>query len=237
MKNYSKLINSKFLALILIFYFLVAWLPVYGREASSSSQEATLSAEKNIQQILEAVRERIQEKQSALKRRAYVGTLKSIAESTLIIKTKNGIKQANVSSKSAIIRISSQTKKKIKFEDLVIGDFTIAMGYLDKNKVLDTKRVVVSKKHKQEPKKEAIYGIVNKVNLKKKVVKIKEVRKEKEWNFKITNKTTVFQKTNGRLKKVSFKEIEAGSRLVTAGILEKDGIVNARRILLLSPIH
>lgn len=211
--------SFKFLVVVLTFAFLVLGSPAL-------AQEATPSSEEKARQILEAVRESIRERQLSPKRKAYVGTLKSIADTTLVLETKNGIKQATVSTEAAILRIEKETKKEVEFEDLVIGELTIAMGYLDENDVLQTKRVLISLKPEEEIKREAIYGMVEEVNLKKKTIKIESLKKETLWTLKITTKTEI---TNKEL-----EAIQPGDRLLAVGLPEEEeNLLTAHRIHIL----
>lgn len=189
---------------VLLFYCLS---PVFGQEATPSSEE-------KVRQILEAVKERIRERQLEPRRKAYVGTLKTIADSTLILETKNGVKQAKVSTEAAILRLDEKVKKEVKFEDLVIGELTIAMGYLGENEVLEAKRILVSETPPEEDKREALLGIVEEVDLKKKTILVKPLKKESVWTLKITKKTEIAKK--------EFEEIEPGDRLVAAGAPEEE---------------
>jgi len=213
---------------ILLFYcfFVLLFFCLPSVLAQEATEEAVPTSEDKARQILEAVRERIKAKQLAPKRRAYVGILKSIADTTLVLETRSGIKQAHVSTEAAILRISEKTKKEIKFEDLAIGKLTIAMGYIGDNEVLEAKRVVVSEKPKQEPKRDAVYGIVTEVDLKKKIIEIKEFKKEKVWSLKITSKTEIANK--------ELKEIETDDRLIVIGLPEEEeNILTAIRIHIL----
>jgi len=210
-----------FYSFIVLFFYCLS--PISAQEAT---EEATPSSKEKVNQILQAVKERIQKKQSQLKGRAYVGILKSIAESTLTLKTRNGIKQANVNKKAVVLQIGRGNRKKIKFEDLAIGDFTIAMGYIEENEVLDARRIVVSRKPKQEIKREAIYGVVKEVDLKKKVIKIEKINNKETYLLKITKKTKISPATK-------LKKINPGRRLAAIGIFEKENTLTAHQVHLI----
>lgn len=219
-----------YLLICLFAYLLIFTIPVKGQ-----SPTATSSSEDKARQILEAVKERIRERQLEPKRKAYVGTLKSIADTTLILETKNGIKQAKVSTEATILRLEEETKKEMKFEDLVIGELTIAMGYLDENEVLQTKRVIISLKPKEETKREAICGMAEEVNLTKKIIEIKRLKEEEVYTLKITSKTEMTQKSEEEMEKISLEEIEPGDRLLAVGLPEEEekNLLTAHRIHLL----
>lgn len=197
----------------------------------SFAQEATPSGEDKARQILEAVREKIKAKQMEPKRKAYVGTLKSISNSTLVLETRIGIKQVKVSSEAAFLRINETVKKEIKFDDLTIGELTIAMGYVADNEVLEAKRIIISEEPKEEPKREAVCGTIEEINLKKNIIVIKELKTEKTWSLKITSKTEITKKKEGEIGKIDLEEIETGERLVAIGFLgEEENSLKASRI-------
>jgi len=216
--------SKKFPLPYFLFCLCILWF-VFASPVRSQSPTATSSSEKKAQQILEAVREKIKASQLAPRRRAYVGALKSIADTTLILETKNGIKQAKVSSQAAILRLEKSKKKKIKFEDLAIGDFTIAMGYIEENEVLDAKRIIVKRKEKPEKKRLVLFGLIEEIDVKKELITFKEIRNQKTWQLKITTKT----KMNRQLKK-----IKKGERLVTISLPQKgNNLLNGLRIFIL----
>lgn len=104
----------------------------------STSKEASDSAS-----VDEKVKEKINETENPPT--SYLGTVTDIAETTIHLKnTTDELKQ--VSTESSTTYSNENTKKEIKFSDVAIGDFIIAMGYKNGNQVLHAKRIVVSKK-------------------------------------------------------------------------------------------
>lgn len=74
---------------------------------------------------------------------AYVGNITDIFENTIHV--RNGgeeIKQVSVSDSTTYT--NDITDKESSFEELAIGDHVIAMGFVNGNKVLETRRIVVS---------------------------------------------------------------------------------------------
>ena len=229
MKNYSSKLKTSYFLFVICHLSFVIYLSFVICHLSFA-QESTPSAE---EKILEAVRERIQEKQLTIERKAYVGNLKSIANSTLTLETKNGIKQVRVSSESAVIRINEKTRKEVKFEDLTITEFTIAMGYVGENEVLEATRLIINKEPKEEQKRDAIYGLVEEVDFKKEIIKIKEFKKEKNWDLEITKKTEITKKAENETEEIKLEEIKAGNRLVAIGTSEEENVLTTQRIHIL----
>lgn len=129
----------------IIFLTIFFFLPF-----SISAQESTSSAE----DITEKVKERLEkvakegEVLGESVKKAYVGTLQSLTQNTLNIKTADSTKQAAVTASAKII---GAKREALKIDDLEIGSFLIVMGYLTDKDVLDARRVVVSEKPKALP--------------------------------------------------------------------------------------
>ena len=207
-----------FLLVLLTFYFLL--LPF------ASAQEATPSATPTInakaQQFKEAFQEAVQGKIAEASRRAFIGTLKNIADTTLILETKDGIKQAAISTEAAILRDSGESKQTIKFADLAIGDFTIVMGYLGEKEVLEANRVIVNSNVQPKTNRKAIYGQVQEIDLKKETMIVKSLKDDQSWTLEIASskgRSASGRKITG---KEEFTEIEPGDRLIAAGTIANE---------------
>lgn len=172
--------------------------------SQSPTPEATSAAS---QFIIEANREKVISDQAEDGRRAFVGTLKSIANSTLTLETKDGVKQAKASTESAIIRASKTASKEIKFEDIAIGDLTVAMGYLTENDVLDAKRIIVSETTEKPITRKAVYGTVQEVDLKKRTIELKQIKDSQIISLTISSKAKISGKEE-------LEDIKSGDRLI-----------------------
>lgn len=78
--------------------------------------------------------------------KAYIGTVTDITDSTIEIKTMNSeIKQISVNSESTnVINAKGTTNKQVKVADVAIGDFIVAMGYINGNSVLAAQRILIT---------------------------------------------------------------------------------------------
>lgn len=78
--------------------------------------------------------------------KAYIGTITDISDSTIQIKTTDSQIQQIATNKFEVVAVDTKgtTSKTIKISDVAIGDFIIAMGYIDGDKVLDAQRILVS---------------------------------------------------------------------------------------------
>lgn len=136
-------------------------------EETSESTDSTETEE--VDSVREKVKEKIAEAQNNPK--AFIGTVTDITEKTLQIKNGAGeIQQISFSSEDTSFIKSGKTTSSIDFEDVGIGDFIIAMGYITNgNGVLETKRVLVLSEP-EELKRTIVLGEI--ASVEKKVVKI-----------------------------------------------------------------
>ena len=78
--------------------------------------------------------------------KAYIGTVTDIADSTIQIRTSDSQIQQIATNKNdvAVVNIKGTSNKNVKLADVAIGDFIIAMGYVDGNNVLDAQRILIA---------------------------------------------------------------------------------------------
>lgn len=78
--------------------------------------------------------------------KAYIGTVTDITDSTIQIKTTDSqIRQiATDKGNVAVVNTKGTNNKAVKITDIAIGDFIVAMGYVDGNEVLDSQRILIA---------------------------------------------------------------------------------------------
>lgn len=133
--------------ILFIFAILVAGFSTINNPIIHA-QDATDSAD--------SIRDRVREKiEDVLKNpKAYLGTITDKTEDTLQIKNKRGeIEFISVNPEEASFVSIGKTSKAIKFTDVAIGDYIVAMGFLSNeahtgskngNGVLDARRILVT---------------------------------------------------------------------------------------------
>ncbi len=138
---------------------------------------------------------------------AYLGTLTDITKNTLQInkflyakadkKEASQIQQLSVNDDTSFAKITKTTKE-VKFEDLAIGDFVIAMGFTNGNHVLKTQRILVT-----EPFKEAQKEI--------KVVNFSEIDKKQ-----ITTKTKIYSysQNDDKVKTIKSSDLKPENKVI-----------------------
>ena len=180
-----------------------------------------------------SVREIVEEKiEAALKNPlAYLGTVTDISEETLQIKSNGGeILQVATSPETTFVK-TGKTAKEIKFVDIAIGDFIVAMGYKNGNNVLDTKRILVTDAPTPTSRK-AIYAQVATAN--KKDLTAKLVKTQTEVKIVPTTSVSVQLRKDGKLSKIKFADIAEGDIVVAVGS-DENASFEARSILVIKP--
>ncbi|KKR30238.1 MAG: hypothetical protein UT61_C0010G0011 [Candidatus Woesebacteria bacterium GW2011_GWA1_39_8] len=183
--------------------------PIFAQEAASQSD--------TIRQI---VQEKIREALS--KPKAYIGTITDKTDTGIQIKTAAGeIQQVALDSQNTSFVKVDKTSKIIKFDDVGIGDFIIAMGFVTNNEILDAKRIIVTTQEK-EPERVAFLGEVveatnNGMTLAKKV-------SGEEIIVTLLNTASITKESDGEQVKARYAEIDSGDILLVAGVKDGDSI-------------
>lgn len=168
-----------FTAIAVLFYGLSVSYAVVA-PTSSPTGAPTAANEQVKESLQERLKKAADEKSSEAEkilgdteRRAVVGTLKDIAQTSLTIQVKDKASQlASIGDKTVFLRNGKSAKQ----SDLAIGDYILAMGYPGDGNVLDARRVVAL--DKQPPKTEYIIaaGSVIKINTTSKTFTVETVR-------------------------------------------------------------
>lgn len=170
--------------------------------------------------VRETLRERVEEKLTTLvnRPRSLLGKITDIQDSSLLIETKNGIKQLKLNQEINIIDNREDKKKTLEIKNLQIGDSIAALGFTDTKDILDTRRILVVSE--TTIIKRAVYGIVQEKSAGK--LTIKHPKKDETWTIKTDGKTKFSAKLDGKIGKVKFDDIEVGDRIISIGIPTKE---------------
>lgn len=171
--------------LLLSFWLLTATTTVRAQTASptvapTTSLQPTVSEVEVRESLQDRLRRAAEDKTDEAKkilgssdRRAIVGTLKDLSSNTLTIQLKNGGTRMSSIGESAVVL---RQGKAAKLEDLAIGDYVIAMGYLTTGDVLDARRVVAVDKPTSQPARMTLVGTISSVNEKSASLKVASAR-------------------------------------------------------------
>jgi len=218
---------------ILFIFFALLILP-----KTTSAIEGTVSGEK-IDTLREEIKKKVEEKlktiMSQQRKRGWVGTIKEKTEVSLKLKTKDKIRTTTISEN---IQIVGPKRQKINFENLEIGQQIIAMGYLQPDNNLEAKRIVVLPEKKRSEPPEIIFGTINDRSEREQVLAIGPTKNgNQEYEVLLDEKTHLFQRTNGKVEKINYKNLQAEQKIIAVLKPTKSNgsSFNAKLILLLSP--
>lgn len=148
--------------------YIVGAIPATAQTATGSSQtqeevdpEVLDSVKKRVEKTVEKVKGIIDSAEEKAKKRAFFGSLKNVTTSTLLIDAEDEVKQASFSAETKFV---GEDRDTIQAEDLAVGDYLIAMGYVNGNDVLDTARVVVVDEPDPLPKTQVLWGEITQID-------------------------------------------------------------------------
>jgi len=145
---------------------------------------------------------------------AYIGTVTDITEDTIQIKNGQDEILQIATNKDTVFVNATKATKEVLFKDVAIGDFIIAMGLKNGNKVLEAKRLVITSAP-EESKTKVIWAKVTKIDKNTFTANNLEIE---------TDKNTIFSTfdAEGKFTKFSLSKIEEGQALLLAGTQENN---------------
>ena len=178
-----------------------------------AQNDSTGSALINDEEINQSIKDRIKKVATqsgsliiAKKKIAFIGTIENIANETLTIKTKDEIKLASTSATTTYVRIPGNITQKL--EDVSIGDYAIAMGYINGSDVLETKRVILQSEAPKASKKTSVAGIISYIESDEGVIHI--LFKDQKTSVEVTSNTDLLIQTGAEQEEIDFSDLKKG---------------------------
>ncbi len=224
-----------FLSLILIASALLLIIPVFAEDTTPSADLSEDAIKANIKDRLEKVVKNQASgsatlAQSDLVKRAWVGTLEDISGNTLSVKTRGGSKQIEATSSSKIL---DDKRQSLKLTNLEIGSHVIAMGYLNNQGVLDTRRLVVS----PEPPKNPVQIYLLKISsIKNSTITATDISDSNQtWQISLSKKTVTTTASAGNLTEIVLTDFQENDRIIVVGKIDPKtpSVIDAARVHLL----
>lgn len=178
-----------------------------------------------------SIRQKVQEKvEAALNRpKAFIGTVTDIADSTVVIKTSKGeIRQISVTEDGVTVIKTGTVNKTVKTTDIAIGDFIVAMGYVNTNSVLSAQRILITSPL-VEPNIDSTIGSTKDVA---KSMTVASQRDGHEVTVTPDRQTSFYSYDSGRVNKSKFAEVEDGDQVILVTKAE-DETVSARSVFII----
>lgn len=134
------------------------------------------------------VQERINQIKEKVEKKAYVGIITEITDSTLTLTNFRGKQRVRILEETTII---STNKKEITVKDLAVDDKVIALGEPDTNETLEAKRVIVVAQPKTvTPKRLIFFGTISEINSKTTSLTLTKVKNPEQTLLVKIDKTT-----------------------------------------------
>jgi hypothetical protein len=161
------------------------------------------------------IRQKVAEKvaQALNQPKAYIGVVTDIADSTIQIKTTDSqIEQISIADQNiTVINAKGTNSKQVKLTDIAIGDFIVAMGYIDGNSVLDAQRILITDPA-GEPKINAAMGRVTDTS--KNSASVANLKDNQTTSLTPGAKTTIQSFSAGKFVATKLSNIGSGDVLI-----------------------
>jgi len=162
-----------------------------------------------------AIRAKVQQKvaEALNKPKAYLGVVTDIADATIQLKTADSeIKQVSTDSRTpTVVNIKGTNNKAVKLTDIAIGDFIVAMGYLNSSSVLSAQRILITDPV-TESKIDSFYGKVSDTSTK--LITVENLKDGKTSTVTPGTKTIVETYNQGQFLPSKIAGINSGDVLI-----------------------
>jgi len=169
---------------------------------------SSVSAEETIDESIKDRLKNVISQKTTSDALAHFGLITDITDNSITIATDQG---------SKVISISTETVQKGEPE---IDQFALAMGYLDQNQILNTKRLVISAQAPSTPpEREILIGDIK--DLSKNSFSINET------SIKIISSSEVYQIQKDELVETDFEELKEDEKIIVV-LDDKSNLLKAR---------
>ncbi len=169
------------------------------------------------------VRDKVAQKvaEALNKPKAFVGVVTDIADSTIQIKSlESEIKQISTADEAiTVVNSKGTTSKIVKLTDIAIGDFIVAMGYVNSNSVLLAQRILITDPI-SEPKINASLGKVTETT--KKVMTIASLKDSQNSEISPDSKTAFERLLSGKAERAKLTDVTQGDLIIYVSATGED---------------
>lgn len=210
-----KIKNNRIKSVSLLTFILISLYFINLSLKTPFAQEATESTVTN-QEVKENIKERLEKviKETDTTQRikkAWIGNLESIANNTLTIGTKEGPKLASISAETTFVRLPKRLA--IKSEDLEINAFTIAIGLLNGNQVLEALRVIIDEEPPAKTTRKSNFVIIDDFSQKDELLTVHTLPGD-SYTLEITKDTTIHHNLEGEMEELTTDDLQPQRKAV-----------------------
>jgi len=184
--------------------------------SSANAQTPTNTTGDEIQKLREVIQQKVKEKLQEIgqneivinPKKAYLGTITEISDTTLKIDAKTKIYEFTISEDATFINLK---QNKIKKTDLKVGQDVLVLS-LSKDTIVFAKRIIVVDPTKLQNNKNVTLGKIADISTTTSIlVLIPTNNKNRELQIKVDTKTEIITKDN---KTVKFTDLKKGQKIV-----------------------
>jgi len=182
--------------------------------SSTPSAQITTSPaeEEKVQEIRQAIQEKLTQIKEKIEKRAFVGNITEITDLNIILSNFRGKRRIRLNESTQVILAN---KKEGSAKDLAIDDKIIALGDLDTTETLEAKRIIVVPPPKTPPVKRLVFlGIISETNNKNSTLTITSSQNaNQKITIKVSSETSLSNPISPQ-DNPSFKSLSAGQKIL-----------------------
>ena len=186
--------------------------PTPSSASPSASLTPTAIETEKVQEIRKAIQDKLTQIKEKIEKKAYVGTVLEITDSTLTISNFRGKQRIRLSADTKII---GTNKKEITAKDIAVDDKIIAMGSVDENETLNAVRIIEVPVPKTIPAKRLVFfGSLSSIDNKNSSITVTSF-KNSEQNLSIKlDKNSQIINPNDPKAVIKFQNLGSGQKLI-----------------------
>jgi hypothetical protein len=160
---------------------------------------------------------------------ADIGSITDIAETTLQVKTEQGeILQVSAATDTDFVKNLDNKSTTIKLTDLAIGDYVVAMGTTNGNKVLEAKRILVTNPPGKIQRNILFGRIASSTN---KALTFVTLKDQKSYQIAYDKNTDFLVQTGDKVAVIKLAKIADDDMVFTFNNVGADGSLTARTVI------
>ena len=199
----------------------------------SGSLTPTTAEDTKVKEIRDAIKEKVNEIKEKIERRAYVGIISQITDSTITLDNFRGKRRVRITETTTII---GSARKEIKAKDLSVEDKVIALGIVSDNEILEAKRIIVVLIPKTVPaKRVVIFGSITAVDSKSSSITVTPTKNQDQTiEFKLEKETDLVSQADPKAN-LKLKDLKESQKVIVVHLEVAPGKVAVAKSLFLLP--
>lgn len=199
----------------------------------STAPTPTTAEDTKVKEIRDAIKEKVNEIKEKIEKRAYVGIISQITDSTITLDNFRGKRRVRITETTSII---GTAKKEIKAKDLSLEDKVIALGIMGDNEILEAKRIIVVPKPKTVPaKRVVIFGSITTVDSKNSTITVTPTKNQDQTIELKFEKETILVSQADPKANLKLKDLKESQKVIVVHLEVAPGKIAVAKSLSLLP--